>query len=72
MPNNEITRPQRGTKNWRFDLTKRTDETQSSYLCQIVRLRLVVGYIGEKSQHNWWASESPPKRNPVYSFPTTA
>ncbi len=34
----------------------RTDRADGGELVPIARLRLVVGYLGEKDQFNWWAS----------------
>ena len=33
-----------------------TDTANSSELVQIARLRIIVGYLGEKDQFNWWAT----------------
>lgn len=32
-------------------------ETHVLQLQVIARLRMIVGYLGEKGQHNWWSSE---------------
>lgn len=37
--------------------TKHNHEADEDYLQQISRLRIVVGYLGEKDQYGWWPSE---------------
>ena len=50
---------------------ERSDEAYAIHLQQIARLRMIVGFLGEKAQHNWWASEflsstAPAFLNPVF------
>lgn len=45
-------------------------------LQEIARLRMIVGYLGEKDQHNWWSSEffsatAPAFLNPVFGKTAT-
>jgi hypothetical protein len=45
-------------------------------LQEIARLRMIVGFLGEKGQHNWWSSEffsatAPAFLNPVFGKTTT-
>jgi len=50
----------------------RSNEPHFLHLQQIARLRIIVGYLGEKAQHNWWSSEffsatAPAFLNPVFA-----
>jgi hypothetical protein len=38
-------------------VVEQSGETYAFRLQMIVRLRMIVGYLGEKGQHNWWSSE---------------
>ena len=47
------------------------DTVHMQHLQQIARLRMIVGFLGEKGQHNWWPSEflsatAPAFLNPVF------
>ena len=33
------------------------DRAHALHLRQIARLRMIVGFLGEKGKHNWWSSE---------------
>ncbi len=51
-------------------------ETHTLHLQEIARLRMIVGYLGEKSQHDWWSSEffsatAPAFLNPVFGKTST-
>lgn len=53
-------------------IAEENGETYALRLREIARLRLTVGYLGEKGQHNWWSSEffsatAPVFLNPVFS-----
>ena len=46
------------------------------HLQEIAQLRMIVGFLGEKGQHNWWSSEffsatAPAFLNPVFGKTTT-
>ncbi|MEW8419748.1 MAG: BrxE family protein [Candidatus Thiodiazotropha endolucinida] len=50
-------------------------DTHAQRLQEIVRFRLIVGFLGEKGQHNWWSSEffsatAPAFLNPVFGKTT--
>ncbi len=38
-------------------LVEQFDDAHVRRLKEIARLRMIVGYLGEKGQHNWWSSE---------------
>lgn len=47
------------------------DHVHAQRLQTIARLRMIVGFLGEKTQHNWWSSEffsatAPAFLNPVF------
>ncbi len=51
------------------------DDARARRLQEIARLRMIVGYLGEKGQHNWWSSEffsatAPAFLNPVFGKTT--
>lgn len=51
------------------------DDAHAQRLQEIARLRLIVGFLGEKAQHNWWSSEffsatAPAFLNPVFGKTT--
>ena len=52
------------------------DDAQVHRLQTIARLRMIVGFLGEKGQHNWWSSEffsatAPAFLNPVFGKTAT-
>ncbi len=38
-------------------MDEQSDDVYADILQQIARLRLIVGFLGEKGQHNWWESD---------------
>ena len=57
-------------------VAKKNSETHALRLREITRLRMIVGYLGEKGQHNWWSSEffsptAPAFLNPVFGKTAT-
>ncbi len=52
-------------------VVERDSEAHALRLQEVARLRVIVGYLGEKGQHNWWSSEffsatAPAFLNPVF------
>jgi hypothetical protein len=51
------------------------DDAHAQRLQTIARLRMIVGFLGEQAQHNWWSSEffsatAPAFLNPVFGKTT--
>lgn len=38
-------------------MAEQLDDVYADILQQIARLRIIVGFLGEKGQHNWWESD---------------
>ena len=54
----------------------RSDTAYMQHLQQIARVRMIVGFLGEKGQHHWWPSEflsptAPAFLNPVFGKTAT-
>lgn len=52
-------------------VAEQSGEIHALCLQEIARLRMIVGYLGEQGQHNWWSSEffsatAPAFLNPVF------
>jgi hypothetical protein len=58
-------------------VAEQSGKTNNAFrLQEIARLRMIVGFLGEKGQHNWWSSEffsatAPAFLNPVFGKTTT-
>ncbi len=57
-------------------VAEQSGETHALRLQEIARLQMIVGYLGEKGQHNWWSSEffsanAPAFLNPVFGKTAT-
>jgi hypothetical protein len=57
-------------------VVEQSGETHALRLQEIARLRMIVGYLGEKGQNNWWSSEffsatAPAFLNPVFGKTAT-
>lgn len=55
----------------KFQVGGHFDDAHAHRLQRIARLRMIVGFLGEKSQHHWWSSEflsatAPAFLNPVF------
>jgi len=42
---------------WNTKTAKASGHAQANRLTEIARLRVIVGYLGEKAQYHWWSSE---------------
>jgi hypothetical protein len=56
--------------------TEHFEDIETRRLQQVARLRMIVGFLGEKSQRNWWPSEffsdtAPAFLNPVFGKTAT-